>query len=586
MTLIVDSRGLDVIESEPTEKHNPKALSSATHPVSRERIGSSAPQAGVYSCCSMPRRNLWSFSACLYAVACGGRSGLDELTVGASVGGVAAVEGTLATGGSVSTWGNNTGGTVVAGGITSSGGRPSTGGAPATGGIKSTGGTQSTGGSTATGGSPLFQTFGGSNGMGGTTAVGGSKAAGGTVSVGGSEGLGGSNTGGSVSAGGTTSTCVADDDCMLCAFGGPPSDQSECWCYTGCESLTPMTKYDCNSIGTVWAAYCVGKPLLCVDIVCQPQGSVSCMSGVCTAHFGTGGASGTGGSSSTGGTTAIAGTTVAGGTTSMGGSTGAGCAGNFEAIQSVTGQQLCLAKMVTITGPTSDAGSTDYQMDATEVTRGQYESWVATNPELPPNGDAACGWKSAGSYAEDASCMTSANVCQGAGCDHHPAVCVDWCDAYWYCAAVGKRLCGGIGGGSDAYDLISLYVGELDASVSQWCWACSSGGKYDFPYGNQYQGRYCVDFEYNDALTSPLPVATLSTCQSSEPGYTGVYDLIGNVSEWEDSCEATTGQSDNCLERGGWFDKAEDNPDLRCGYGEPNARNNAFGGIGFRCCSL
>ena len=99
-----------------------------------------------------------------------------------------------------------------------------------------------------------------------------------------------------------------------------------------------------------------------------------------------------------------------------------------------------------------------YCIDSTEVTRAQYQTWLDTNP--PTSGQGFdCDWNT--SYAPDADCMNAAEVCS-TGCDAHPQVCVDWCDAYAYCRAVGKRLCGKIGGGANGYD------DSNDASLSQW----------------------------------------------------------------------------------------------------------------------
>ena len=249
-----------------------------------------------------------------------------------------------------------------------------------------------------------------------------------------------------------------------------------------------------------------------------------------------GGATSTGGTTITGGTRAVGGTTITGGTTSTGGTAipggaaGADCDGGRESKVDVNGIELRVAKLITVANPN---GSSTYQIDATEVTRGQYEDWLATNPPLPPSSDADCGWKSAGSFTQDSSCMTSSSVCQGADCDDHPVVCVDWCAAYYYCAAVGKRLCGRIGGGANRS------IGD-ENSASQWTCACSSGGVNTYPYGNTYQERYCNGFDYwGDLNGTTMPVAMLSKCQTSRSGYCAVYDLSGNVYEWEDSCYDT-----------------------------------------------
>lgn len=265
--------------------------------------------------------------------------------------------------------------------------------------------------------------------------------------------------------------------------------------------------------------------------------------------------------------------------------TGTGCRGSFEAIQRINGHDLCVAQMVTI--PASDAGDTGYQIDATEVTRGQYHGWVATNPPLPDSGDVACGWKASGSYAEISDCPVPSLECQETDCDHYPAGCVDWCDAYYYCAAVGKRLCGRIGGGSSPW--------RKDTGASQWYRACSSAGANTYAYGDEYEPGYCAD-------SGRLEVGMRARCQSTISGYSGVYDLSGGVWEWEDFCDNTTGASDLCRLRGGgaqcvsvgnysgcWkYDQ-----ELQCGYDSSLTRNlheyshssRYLGYVGFRCCS-
>lgn len=260
------------------------------------------------------------------------------------------------------------------------------------------------------------------------------------------------------------------------------------------------------------------------------------------------------------------------------GDSGSGCTGSFETVQSGTG--LCVAKMVTITGPETDAGSADYSIDVTEVTQGQYEAWVATNPALPESTDTSCGYVS--SYAEQSRSLYTVDCARytGADADHHPVGCVDWCDAYAYCKGVGKRLCGAIGGGSNDN---SSYA---DASTSQWYRACSAGGVYQYPYGNTVQTTYCNGAEQWSAtylgLGHSVAVGSLPNCVTSATGYADVYDLSGNVLEWEDSCNGTE-QSANCHARGGSFDTLSSG--LHCGVDDGTMRKVIYDDLGFRCCS-
>ena len=281
---------------------------------------------------------------------------------------------------------------------------------------------------------------------------------------------------------------------------------------------------------------------------------------------GSGGATVTTGTQS-GGLTSTGGTTNVGGATASGGSSGSGCIGSYELIQGNTG--LCVAKMVSISSRVDDAGEADYSIDATEVTEGQYDAWLSTNPEAPASTDRSCGWKK--SYARQSTSYT------GADAEHQPVVNVDWCDAYAYCEGVGKRLCGAIAGGPVAYS-----VGYADASISQWYRACTSGGTHIFPYGNTYQSSYC-DGNAGSNPQQTTAVGSLGQCVTSAAGYAGVYDLSGNVSEWEDSCNPG-GQLAFCRLRGGSFYNDPDG--LTCGSDNYDNRNGVSANVGFRCCSL
>lgn len=268
-----------------------------------------------------------------------------------------------------------------------------------------------------------------------------------------------------------------------------------------------------------------------------------------------------------------------GGKGGMGGEGGAGGAGG--AAGGAGGQGGASTICPSGQGPTmvlvpSDGGD-PYCIDSTEVTIAQYFQWLNTAPD-PKNQAAVCGWNTV--FEPD---LTGS--CQGAPVDpgvapDYPIVCVDWCDAFAYCSAAGKRLCGKIGGGQ------SPFGSAADPAINQWFRACSEGGAKPYPYGSQYSGTTCVGNDFDGQvgyqLGSDVP-HEVGTEQECEGGYLGIYDLSGNVKEWEDSCETMDGSTDKCNRRGGSF---KDNAAaLTCASQPTSPRNSTTIDLGFRCCA-
>jgi len=177
---------------------------------------------------------------------------------------------------------------------------------------------------------------------------------------------------------------------------------------------------------------------------------------------------------------------------------------------------------------------------ATEITVAQYLACVAA-------GDC------------DSQHHQECNTADGTRPDH-PMNCVDYFGAEQYCAYAGGRLC----------------------TEVEWLEACRGTENRAFPYGDAFDPLACNVHSTTGAVEgdppTSAPVASQSTC---EGGFSGLYDMAGNVYEWLADCTGTY-----CKFRGG-------------GYltNEPLERFTACGGacagnqkplqsqtVGIRCC--
>lgn len=218
----------------------------------------------------------------------------------------------------------------------------------------------------------------------------------------------------------------------------------------------------------------------------------------------------------------------------------------------VCAAQVCRGQMV-------DVGTGC--IDATEATNAEYVAFLdGPKPAAP----AECAW--------NASFLPSGGTPVG---DGKPVTGVDWCDAWSYCASFGKTLCGKIDGGP--VNLADLADPQKDA----WFAACSNGGATAFPYGDGFQAQTCNGAP--SGLGSPFPVPAVAECHGASPPYDAVFDLSGNVWEWEDACSANAGNADACRVRGGSFNN--DEATLRCDTDYTLPRDGAFGSVGVRCCA-
>lgn len=208
-----------------------------------------------------------------------------------------------------------------------------------------------------------------------------------------------------------------------------------------------------------------------------------------------------------------------------------------------------------------------YCIDTTEVTRDQYAEWLTSEPS-PADQPGHCAWND--DFTPTCGWPPGSNGLL-------PVSCVDWCDAAAFCAGVGKRLCGAVGGGP------APLTAFADPEVSQWYRVCSADGANDYTYGDAHLPDACQSGD-NDKWGT-VAAASLDTCQSPDSDYAGVYDLTGNAMEWVDACDTTAGAEDECRLRGGSYNNI--GTALRCDAGEALLfpRASKAHGVTFRCCA-
>jgi len=264
-----------------------------------------------------------------------------------------------------------------------------------------------------------------------------------------------------------------------------------------------------------------------------------------------------------------------GGTSNGGDHAGGASSGGSGVAGSGGGKQVCpeTHQRIQVEIPLPNGGF--YCIDRGEVKNVEYQAFLdaQTGTSGQPS---ACAFNT--SFQPDT--LNGCTQFDPVNLKNQPVACVDWCDAAAYCKWEGKHLCAKIGGGSNPPATFA------DATKSEWYRACSHAGDFQLPYGSPYDGMRCVGLDN----TAVRPLAVPNT--NCEGGYSGLYDMSGNVAEWEDSCAGDTGASDQCLARGGsyldtnqWVGSA---PSLVCdssGKMATKSRSTRDKEIGFRCCS-
>jgi len=215
-------------------------------------------------------------------------------------------------------------------------------------------------------------------------------------------------------------------------------------------------------------------------------------------------------------------------------------------------------------------------IDGTEVTRGQYLKFVQSDAGAA-FAPAICNWNT--SFVPTAAASGDVYPWPPTTADKdYPIAFVDWCDAATYCAWAGKQLCGTVAadGGTLKYNDFT------DAAASQWYQACSRNGTQQFPYPGGYAADVCaIDVDAG----GPFGVAPVGGYAGCEGGYAKIFDMVGNVYEWLDSCSGD-GKSDDCSVAGGGSVATSGVPfNMDCSEILPYGRGQPFGSIGVRCCA-
>jgi formylglycine-generating enzyme required for sulfatase activity len=208
-----------------------------------------------------------------------------------------------------------------------------------------------------------------------------------------------------------------------------------------------------------------------------------------------------------------------------------------------------------------------FLIDKHEVTNADYDAFLVAKKGAVDGQHMYCGFNTD---------FSRATTCPHSTGDAVPVNCIDWCDAWAYCKWAGKKLCGSIV--PDAGDAVPS-AQFASPGQSRWSLACGGPSQSTYPYGNDASTTACVVAE-SDA-SAPRPVASATGCVGAVPG---LFDMAGNVREWEDSCDlAGADHQNSCHARGGGFDSPA--VSARCGNVDVYPRDHTASNVGFRCCA-
>jgi hypothetical protein len=183
-------------------------------------------------------------------------------------------------------------------------------------------------------------------------------------------------------------------------------------------------------------------------------------------------------------------------------------------------------------------------VDSTEVTNAQYAQFLMADAGLNTQ-PSTCSSNT--SFAPGVNSACPSNIDDPVTRGSYPVSCVDWCDAFAFCAWAGKHLCANVHGAP-----INVTLPPSDTPVSYY--ACTNGRTTAYEYGNAYVSGVCNDSFFNPAMHGVIPVASDTKCHGVSGPYAQTFDLTGNVAEFQDNgCTSGGG----CLALGSTYVDAE-----------------------------
>ena len=218
-------------------------------------------------------------------------------------------------------------------------------------------------------------------------------------------------------------------------------------------------------------------------------------------------------------------------------------------------------------GPTMVKVDSKTCIDTTEVTIGQYRAFETTVDASAVAQPPECTWNTT---------FVPQGGMPGTAKDAFPIAQLNWCQAKAFCDWAGKSLCGTFDGGAVPPGLYA------SASQSVWMSACSANGTQSYPYGVAFEAGAC-NLQTGDASAPVSLPGAFAKCTGSLPG---MFDMIGNIKEWENSCtpSGTDAAADQCRRRGAGFDELE-SVKPTCAWDETDTRNHQSFTTGVRCCA-